>query len=203
MDRAPVPSAADLMTAMADGQRGITPTPAATQQRAGRHHDPRREPYAWLGLGAVTLGVGAVLAIGSPVAHADDGSAAGSPSSSHAERSASASGGPARASKGSGRAARPVAGNDPAAATGGVTAVRVQAAATVFGAAAPGTSVPNAATTPGGCKSSGPTPVSTQSGIFRRRGRCRTTSTPSTQPTSCRAPSSTTSTPPTTTRSRR
>lgn len=38
----------------------------------------RRQPYAWLGAGAVTLGIGAALAGGSAVAYADTGAGSGS-----------------------------------------------------------------------------------------------------------------------------
>lgn len=38
---------------------------------------PRRQPYAWLGAGAVTLGIGAALASGSAVAYADAGAGSG------------------------------------------------------------------------------------------------------------------------------
>lgn len=40
------------------------------------------EPYAWLGAGAVTLGIGAALFGGAGVAHAEDGADGGSPSTS-------------------------------------------------------------------------------------------------------------------------
>jgi hypothetical protein len=40
----------------------------------GRHQVRRRQPYGWLGAGAVTLGLGAALASGSGVAHADSAS---------------------------------------------------------------------------------------------------------------------------------
>lgn len=49
---------------------------AKRRHRAGSHQS---EPYKWLGAGAVTLGLGVVLASGSGIAHADD---AGSTSSS-------------------------------------------------------------------------------------------------------------------------
>ncbi|CAN5371954.1 hypothetical protein BH10ACT9_BH10ACT9_27230 [soil metagenome] len=51
--------------------------------KRGRHRaqPARRQPYAWLGLGAVTFGVGAALASGSGIAHAD---ASGSADSSSA-----------------------------------------------------------------------------------------------------------------------
>jgi hypothetical protein len=42
----------------------------------------RIEPYSWLGAGALTLGVGAALAGGSGIAHADEGASAKSPSAS-------------------------------------------------------------------------------------------------------------------------
>lgn len=43
---------------------------------AHRRKPERIEPYRWLGAGAITLGIGAVLASGSGVAHADTGSSA-------------------------------------------------------------------------------------------------------------------------------
>lgn len=45
-------------------------------KRGGRHRQ-RREPYGWLGIGALSLGVGAALATGSGVAHADTTPGAG------------------------------------------------------------------------------------------------------------------------------
>jgi YVTN family beta-propeller protein/VCBS repeat-containing protein len=57
---------------------------AAGQSRATRRNG--REPYAWLGAGALTLGVGAALAAGSGVAHADAAAPASSSSPrNHAE----------------------------------------------------------------------------------------------------------------------
>ncbi|SCX15542.1 PecA family PE domain-processing aspartic protease [Mycolicibacterium fluoranthenivorans] len=56
--------------------------------RRARHRSPRqrsggrREPFAWLGAGAVTLGVGAALAAGPAVARADDTSSSSATSSS-------------------------------------------------------------------------------------------------------------------------
>jgi hypothetical protein len=64
-------------------------------RRVGKHRarPHRRQPYAWLGAGAVTLGIGAVLAGGSAVAYADTGagSAAGKASSGSSESSSTAS----------------------------------------------------------------------------------------------------------------
>lgn len=57
----------------------------------GRHRAPRRvEPYAWLGAGAVTVGLGAAFISGAGVASADEGSGGDGSSSS----SSSASAGP-------------------------------------------------------------------------------------------------------------
>ncbi|WP_319428522.1 Calx-beta domain-containing protein [Mycobacterium sp. RTGN5] len=39
--------------------------------KRGAHRRPRRQPYSWLGIGALSLGVGAALATGSGLAHAD------------------------------------------------------------------------------------------------------------------------------------
>ncbi len=47
---------------------------ASGQRGKGR----RIQPYAWLGAGAVTLGLGAAMAGGTAIAHADDSSSAGS-----------------------------------------------------------------------------------------------------------------------------
>ncbi len=44
---------------------------ATTKARTGKKTDRRRQPYAWLGAGALTLGVGVALA-GAGAAHADD-----------------------------------------------------------------------------------------------------------------------------------
>lgn len=61
-------------------------------QGAHRARRPRRQPYAWLGAGAVTLGVGAALASGSAVAYADTGaSGAGKASATSSESSSSSS----------------------------------------------------------------------------------------------------------------
>jgi len=61
----------------------------------GRHRiRPARriQPYAWLGAGVVTLGVGAALSVGSGVAYAEDGSASDSSSSSKSDTSGPSSG---------------------------------------------------------------------------------------------------------------
>jgi hypothetical protein len=47
----------------------------------------RIQPYAWLGAGAVTLGLGAAMASGAAVAHADSGSDAGNSGVSHSQNS--------------------------------------------------------------------------------------------------------------------
>lgn len=52
----------------------LAPAWASTDASAGEQRAPRRrrvEPYGWLGLGAITLGMGVALACGSGVAHAD------------------------------------------------------------------------------------------------------------------------------------
>ena len=51
----------------------------------------RIQPYAWLGAGAVTLGLGAAMAGGAAIAHADDGSEAGKSGVSHSQNSDSSS----------------------------------------------------------------------------------------------------------------
>ncbi len=59
-----------------------------TRTTRGRHRKQsqrRIEPYSWLGAGAVALGVGAALASGSGVAHADDGASGGGTSSPKAQ----------------------------------------------------------------------------------------------------------------------
>lgn len=59
---------------------------------AHRARRPRRQPYAWLGAGAVTLGLGAALASGTAVAHADTGaSGAGKSTASSSEGSSTSS----------------------------------------------------------------------------------------------------------------
>lgn len=48
--------------------------------KKGRHRAPSRgsvQPYAWLGAGAITLGMGAALASGAGIAHAEEGSSNG------------------------------------------------------------------------------------------------------------------------------
>jgi DNA-binding beta-propeller fold protein YncE len=59
----------------------------------GRHRAPRRriEPHAWLGAGAVTLGLGAAVVAGAGVAYADDGSGSDSNSSPSSSSSSSPS----------------------------------------------------------------------------------------------------------------
>lgn len=52
----------------------------AARRRAHKHR--RIEPYAWLGAGAVTLGIGAATLTGAGIAVADDGAASSAPNSS-------------------------------------------------------------------------------------------------------------------------
>ena len=55
--------------------------------KTGKRSARRRQPYGWLGAGALTLGVGAALA-GAGVAHADDAASAGSARSAEASHAA-------------------------------------------------------------------------------------------------------------------
>ena len=77
------------------GKRGK----GSAQRKGGVHRvQPRHlEPYAWLGAGAITLGIGTALASGSGVAHADDTTSAGSASASSTSGD---SGAPARTTSG-------------------------------------------------------------------------------------------------------
>ena len=67
----------------------------ATTGTRSRGRTSRTEPYAWLGAGAITVGIGAALVGGAGVAYADDGTDGSSSSSSE---SSSASEGPASGS---------------------------------------------------------------------------------------------------------
>ena len=93
----------------------------------------RRKPYAWLGAGAITLGVGAALASGSGIAHADGAAPNNSSPPSNASSSASSVGDNSASSSRSGKIA-------PAGSTGR----RVNSTA----AAAAGTSTTNATVRP-------------------------------------------------------
>ncbi len=66
----------------------------STNGSGGKHRAKRRrlQPYAWLGAGAVTLGVGAALAGGTAVAYADTGSSGGSAKSASASSDSSSPG---------------------------------------------------------------------------------------------------------------
>ncbi|MBI3227766.1 MAG: hypothetical protein HYZ39_22195 [Mycolicibacterium cosmeticum] len=70
-----------------------------TDRRGGRgahRAAPRHpEPYAWLGAGAVALGMGAALASGTGVAYADDGTSGTSPGTAQSTTSTSATAGQA------------------------------------------------------------------------------------------------------------
>lgn len=68
----------------------------------GRRAKGRLQPYAWLGAGAVTLGMGAAMASGMAVAHADDSSGAPSKGVSHSQNAGAGSGPSSKA----GRAAK-------------------------------------------------------------------------------------------------
>jgi len=70
-------------------QNDSAPTTTNTGKRSARR---RRQPYAWLGASAVTLGVGVALA-GAGVAHADDSPSVDSARSSKAPASSAASSG--------------------------------------------------------------------------------------------------------------
>ncbi len=66
-------------------------TPHTARATTGRRRRAPRQPYAWLGVGALTVGVGAALAAGSGVAYADTPhSAAASSTSSSTSPSSSA-----------------------------------------------------------------------------------------------------------------
>ncbi|MCX2929127.1 cellulase family glycosylhydrolase [Mycobacterium sp. CVI_P3] len=80
-------------------------------KKGGAHRRRRREPYGWLGAGALSLGVGAALAAGSGVAHADTAAGAGSTSTS--SRSGDTSSGSSSAGGHTSRqsASNPAAGN--------------------------------------------------------------------------------------------
>lgn len=65
----------------------------STNGRGGKHRARRRlQPYAWLGAGAVTLGMGAALASGTAVAYADDGASGGSAKNASASSDSGSSG---------------------------------------------------------------------------------------------------------------
>ncbi len=65
---------------MGRAQRTRKPDGRSGRRERPRARSPRLEPYAWLGLGAVTLGVGAAVATGTGVAHADISGTSASPS---------------------------------------------------------------------------------------------------------------------------
>jgi hypothetical protein len=83
------------MNAMASGRRAKNSPGGKVRRTRGRHRAPQRhtEAYAWLGAGALTLGVGAALASGSGIAHADS-AGSGQSSSSHASLASSVNTGP-------------------------------------------------------------------------------------------------------------
>ncbi|TDO15140.1 aryl-phospho-beta-D-glucosidase BglC (GH1 family) [Mycobacterium sp. BK086] len=67
----------------AAGHTGDVATGKDGYRKRGPRHRQRRQPYGWLGVGALSLGVGAALASGSGVAHADTAAGGGtSPSAS-------------------------------------------------------------------------------------------------------------------------
>ncbi len=80
---------------------------AAGRRRRARHRKPRREPYQWLGIGVVSVGIGVALVNGVGVAVADD---AASDTSSNSGGEAADSGG-----SGSQSAARSSSADDAAA----------------------------------------------------------------------------------------
>ena len=81
---------------MAGTHRSQKRATATTKRKTGaRRAKPQRAgAYAWLGAGAITLGVGAALATGSGIAHADDtgSDTSSSPGSSRADGSPSGAG---------------------------------------------------------------------------------------------------------------
>ena len=93
----------------------------------------RIQPYAWLGAGAVTLGLGAAMASGTAIAHADDPASAGNTGASHSQSS-----NPAQAS----RVARP---SSSSSAAGGSAARKAQKSSPTDTAAAGDTTAPTAA----------------------------------------------------------
>ena len=61
---------------------------AKINRNSGQRGKGRRiQPYAWLGAGALTLGLGAAMASGTAIASADDGSNAGNSGVSHSQNS--------------------------------------------------------------------------------------------------------------------
>ncbi len=67
-------------------------TRSGKRTKAAHRAKPPREPYAWLGTGALTLGLGAALASGSGIAHADPTTTGGSTSSTSSSTGTSPSG---------------------------------------------------------------------------------------------------------------
>lgn len=63
----------------------------------GKRGKGRIQPYAWLGAGAVTLGLGAAMASGTAIAYADDGSNAGAGGVAHSRSADHGSSSPAKA----------------------------------------------------------------------------------------------------------
>ena len=127
---------------------------ATIDKKANRQRGKGRriQPYAWLGAGALTLGLGAAMASGTAVAHADDGSDAGtktvshsqSSNASHASRAAKSS---SSSSAASGSAARKAQKNSAAATAQGADTTAPAATATKSTASSRKSAVSTAAAT--------------------------------------------------------
>lgn len=103
---------------------------------------PRRQPYAWLGAGAVTLGIGAALASGSAVANADTGAGSGTGKASTDSSSASSDSDSTTAKKSVAHSARSTA----ATSSGGNLSSRKASSAAVSSAPAAAAGVDTEAT---------------------------------------------------------
>lgn len=112
----------------------------STNRRGGKHRATRRrlQPYAWLGAGAVTLGVGAALAGGTAVAYADTGSSGGSAKSASASSESSSAGSSANDSSSTPKkAAAHSARSSKVSSSGGNTSSRDSSTSSEPGTAAP------------------------------------------------------------------
>ncbi len=74
-------------------------TPHTARATTGRRRRAPRQPYAWLGVGALTVGVGAALAAGSGVAYADTPHSAAASSTSSSTSPSTAAGPKASATR--------------------------------------------------------------------------------------------------------
>jgi VCBS repeat-containing protein len=168
---------------MAGKHRSVQQVHGSTRSKRALHHrKPRREPYRWLGAGAVTIGMGVALANGAAIAHADEPGSGPSSSSGGSSASGDASTSPSASDPSHGTATESPA-SQGSSSTTGPSSESTKPTSTVSssgGNLSASTSAASDTTPPGSSSSSGTTSSSSTTSPPASQTSSTTTTEPST-----------------------